>query len=84
MDFEFNDSGMIKDERYYMNDHSYDTVKSNEPVDRSNVKVKVKCERCNGMGWIKKYGDPEKTIEREQSIEGFQRANELLDSGKVK
>ncbi len=83
-DFGFDDSGRIKDERYYMNDHRYDAVKSNEPVDQSSVKVKIKCERCNGMGWIKKYRDPEKTMEREQSIEGFQRANELLDGRKLK
>lgn len=60
---------------------------NNNPSDHvvpSYVKKRIQCERCNGIGWIKKYETSTWSMDSGQTSEGFNRANELLHSGKKK
>ncbi len=53
-------------------------------VGTSYVKSRIACERCNGLGWIKKNEPSGWSVDSEQTAEGFKRANELLNSTKQK
>jgi len=80
---EFDDTGRLK-ERYDSPDRSPDDDKPYDYVDRSYVRHKVRCERCDGIGWIKKDESSTWSMGSEQTTEGFKRANELLNSGNRK
>lgn len=59
-------------------------TQSKQNVESSSVKKLVKCERCEGLGWIKVNEPSGWSMDSNQTSEGFRRANEILVRRKSK
>jgi len=57
-------------------------IYSKQNAESSSVKKLVKCQRCEGQGWIKTYESSGWSMDSKQTSEGFKRANEILDGKK--